>query len=284
VEIRLAAVDLDGTLLRDDLTVSPRTRSAIGAARAAGIDVVVVTARSPRSVRDIAREAGIGGLAVCANGALVYDLDRDRIARHTPLPASVVHRIVSAWRVRRPGIAFGWELELRFGSEPAYEALRDETRWPRPDESFEPVDALAWDRPMTKLLAQAPGADLDVLLDEAVGLADGDAVATRAGRVFVELMAPGVGKEAALAHIAGERAIVAAQVAAFGDHLTDVGMLTWAGLGVAVANAQPEVLAVADLVTSSNEEDGVAVVLERLVERRTGPASPQSSSSASVGA
>jgi Cof subfamily protein (haloacid dehalogenase superfamily) len=278
VDVRLVAVDLDGTLLRDDLTVSSRTRAAIGAARAAGIEVVVVTARSPRSVREIARAAGIGGLALCANGAIVFDLDRDRIVEHTPLAAATVHRLVAAWRALRPEIVFGWELELRFGSEPAYEALRDDTTWPRPEGSFEPLDALAWGRPVTKLLARAPGADPDDLLAEAVTLAGTDAVATRAGRVFVELMAPGVGKGTALSALAATQSIDPAQVVAFGDHLTDAAMLSWAGLGVAVANAQPAVLAVADLVTASNDEDGVAIVLERLVD------GAQSSSSASVGA
>ncbi len=86
-----------------------------------------VTARSPRSVRAIAADAGIGGVAICANGATVYDLDAGAIVHHDPLPADVAHRIVLGLRERVPGIAFGWELELRFGSEPAYEALRDES-------------------------------------------------------------------------------------------------------------------------------------------------------------
>jgi len=88
VKARLAAIDLDGTLLRTDRTVSRRTRSALAAARDAGITIVVVTARSPRSARDIAADAGIGGIAICANGATVYDLDDDRIVRHEPLPAA----------------------------------------------------------------------------------------------------------------------------------------------------------------------------------------------------
>ena len=95
---RLAAIDLDGTLLRSDLSVSDRTRAALAAATCAGIDLVPVTARSPRSVRTIAADAGIGGVAICANGATVYDLDAGAIVHHEPLPADVAHRIVLGLR------------------------------------------------------------------------------------------------------------------------------------------------------------------------------------------
>ncbi len=262
---RLAAIDLDGTLLRSDLSVSDRTRAALAAATCAGIDLVPVTARSPRSVRTIAADAGIGGVAICANGATVYDLDAGAIVHHEPLPADVAHRIVLGLREHVPGIAFGWELEMRFGSEPAYEALRDESRSRRPEGSFPPCDVLTWRDPMTKLLARLPGVDLDEVLSLARALGGDDAEATLAGQEFVEVMARGVAKEAALARLAAERGIGASEVVAFGDQLTDVGMLAWAGLGVAVANAHAAAVDAADEVTASNDEDGVALVLERLV-------------------
>jgi Cof subfamily protein (haloacid dehalogenase superfamily) len=268
VRARLAAIDLDGTLLRSDLGVSTRTRAALVTARRAEIDVVLATARSPRSVRAIAADAGIGGLAICANGATVYDLDTDRIVHHEPVRAEVAHRIARGLRERMPGVAFGWELELRFGSEPAYESSRDRRKWPRPEGSYPPCDVLDWHEPMTKLLARLPDADLAEILAIARELGGDDAVATLAGREYVEVMARGVAKEAALARLAHERGIDAADVVAFGDHLTDVGMLGWAGLGVAVANAHPAALEAADEITASNDDDGVALVLERLAASR----------------
>ena len=101
---------------------------------------------------------------------------------------------------------------------------------------------------------------------------------TLTGDTFVEVIAAGVGKEAALAELAGERRLSSVQVVAFGDQLTDAGMLRWAGLGVAVANGTDFALEAADEVTASNDDDGVAIVLERLA------AEAQPSSSASVGA
>jgi Cof subfamily protein (haloacid dehalogenase superfamily) len=263
---RLAAIDLDGTLLRSDRTVSERSRAAIAAARAAGIEVVVATARSPRGAGPLAREAGIEGLAICANGATIYDLDAGRIVAHTPLAVATAHELVRGLRERFPDIVFGWEHELRFGSEPAYETLREPQWWPRPDDAFEPCDPLEWTLPMTKLLARLPQADLEHLLSVAAELAGEDASTTLAGDAFIEMAAPGVGKEAALAQLAAERGLAREEVVAFGDHLTDRGMVAWAGHGVAVANAHPSVIAVADEVCASNDEDGVAAVLERLTD------------------
>lgn len=261
---RLVAIDLDGTLLRSDHTVSERARNALATAQAVGMEIVLATARSPRSVRMIAADAGLSGVALCANGAIVYDLDDDRILLHRPLAAAVAHRVVRGLRERVEGIAFGWELELRFGSEPAYEALRDSAWWPRPEGSYPPSDLLDWREPVTKLIARAPGADLEQVLAIAIELAGPDATATLAGQAFVELGAAGVTKASTLAMLAAQRGVDQADVVAFGDHLTDKGMIAWAGLGVAVANAHPAVLAVADEVTATNDDEGVALVLERL--------------------
>jgi hydroxymethylpyrimidine pyrophosphatase-like HAD family hydrolase len=129
---------------------------------------------------------------------------------------------------------------------------------------------------MTKLLARLPGVDLDDVLAHARELGADEASVTLTGDAFVEVMAAGVAKEAALADLAAERGIRPPEVVAFGDQLTDAGMLAWAGLGVAVANAHPSALDAADEITASNDEDGVALVLERLVA--------QPRSSASVGA
>jgi Cof subfamily protein (haloacid dehalogenase superfamily) len=261
---RLAAIDLDGTLLRSDETVSRRSRSALAAAVGEGLTVVLASARSPRSVAEFADDLGLAGLAVCANGATLYDLDARRILRHTPLALETIRTLVASLRERMPGVAFGWELELRFGSEAAYESLRD-PRWPRPEGSFEPCDALAFGRPLTKLLVRHPATGLDDLYAEVVAVAGEDAAVTLAGNAFVELAAPGVSKGAGVAEVAGRLGLDAAAVVAFGDHLTDVPMLDWAGLGVAVANAQPAAIEAADEVTASNDEDGVALVLERLL-------------------
>lgn len=271
--VRLVAIDLDGTLLRSDHTISDRSRAALLAVARAGIEIVLATARSPRSTRVIAADAGLTGVAVCANGAIVYDLEFDRILEHRTLAVETAHRLIRALRARVPGVVFGWEAELRFGSEPAYELLRGEGWWPRPDDAFPPCDPFTWTEPMTKLLARCPDADLEELLVVARAIAGDDASATLAGDAFVELAAPGVGKEHAIASLVADRGLSPAAVVALGDQPTDAGMVAWAGHGVAVANAHPAVLAVADEVTASNDDDGVAMVLERIVASARAPVS-----------
>ena len=188
--------------------VSDRSRTALADARAAGIDVVLVTARSPRSVREIARDAGLDGLAICANGATLYDLDSETILRHTALDAAIAHRIVRGLRERVPGD------RVRLGARAAVReragvrgAARRRHWWPRPDDAYPACDVLEWHEPMTKLLARLPGVDLEEVLDHARELGADDASVTLTGDAFVEVMAAGVAKEAALAEVAAERGI-----------------------------------------------------------------------------
>ena len=101
--IRLVASDLDGTLLLPDESVSDRTRAVLAAAKEAGITVVLVSGRPPRSLGPIAERIGVGGLAICANGAIVWDLDSGTMVDYTPLAADLATRLVHALRQAIPG-------------------------------------------------------------------------------------------------------------------------------------------------------------------------------------
>jgi Cof subfamily protein (haloacid dehalogenase superfamily) len=256
---RLAGIDLDGTLLRSDGTVSDRSRTAIGKARAAGVTVVIVTARGPMSVHDIAREAGIGGTAICSNGGLLLDLDTGAIAKQRLLETDVAIGLVHALREQVPGIVFAVEYEA-FAHEPGFSAWG----WEPPEGTrvADAVELLA--DPATKLILRHADHEVEAIAAVARELVGGAATVVASGSHAVEVTAAGVNKAAALAEIAEELGIEAAEVLAFGDYPNDAPMLAWAGHGVAVANAHAEVLAVADEVTASNDEDGVALVLERL--------------------
>jgi len=278
---RLIATDLDGTLLRDDKTVSQRTRAALAAAQAAGIIVVLVTARPPRVAREIAALLATGTtvdtvntrgtphahpaheLAICCNGALVYDLTHDTIAQHDPLTADDAARIVRELRLRAPGVAFACEQGLRFGCEPAWRAQSVATR---ADDDAHIADALTLCRePVTKLIARHPALTMDALQALAEQAAGATAHVTQSGANFIELSAPNVDKAWALARLCAAQDIEPARVIAFGDMPNDIPMLRWAGRGVAVANAHADALASADEATASNNDDGVAIVIERLL-------------------
>jgi Cof subfamily protein (haloacid dehalogenase superfamily) len=266
--LRLVALDLDGTLLRSDGTISARTRAALQAAETSGLTILCVTARPPRRVRAIAEDTGLRGLAICSNGSVLYELASERLLREHRLGSDAVAQIVTQLRAAAPGVAFAIEAGARYGCEPTY-AIQAE----HPHDSADPRmlrgDALELSaQGATKLIVQHQSWTLDKLLELTREHAGALASVTHSGSNFVEVAAAGVTKALALAHYCDEAGITAAQVIAFGDMPNDLPMLQWAGHSVAVANAHPEVRAAAQLHTASNDEDGVAHVLEQVIGAR----------------
>jgi Cof subfamily protein (haloacid dehalogenase superfamily) len=266
---RLVASDLDGTLLRPDEMASDRTRAALAAARAAGITVVLVSGRPPRSLGPIAERIGVGGTAICANGAVLWDLDSGTMVDHTPLAADLATRLVHDLRQAIPGALFAVELEHGFGREAGWSDGRALLSSP---EALE-ADALELiTGPVTKLLARHPTMAFAEVAERARAAVGENAVVTWAGLRLVEISAAGVTKASALERLCRRLGIAAPEVVAVGDMPNDLAMLDWAGTGVAVANAQQSVLDAADEVIPSNVDDGVAVLLERIVAAQAGRA------------
>lgn len=266
---RMVATDLDGTIVRSDGTVSARTRAALGTAEAAGAVIVIVTGRPPRWLADIAEQTGHHGLAICANGALLFDLATETVIGAHPLQAGTLRHLVEVLRDAIPGIAFAVErVDDGFHHEPGYHPRWDSDQRAVTTE----IDALLA-APASKLLARHSSYDADDLLAVARSAVGDETVATlthSSADGLLEISAAGVSKASALAEYAAEHRIGAAEVLAFGDMPNDLPMLEWAGHSVAVATAHPEVLAAADEVTASNDDDGVAQVLEREFARTDG--------------
>ncbi|WP_354641752.1 HAD family hydrolase [Kitasatospora camelliae] len=261
---RLVATDLDGTLLRDDRALSARTRRALGLASAAGAEVVLVTARPPRFVDALAEAHGLTGTAVCSNGALVYDIASRTVISSRTLSVGLARRIAGSLAQALPGIGFAVETGHRVLHAPGY-GLR------LPEDSGAEFAVAALDdlwsagAPVVKLLAWSPVFDADAMV-AAAGHAVGPVahVTHSGGTGLLEISAAGVTKADTLSALCAERGIEAAEVVAFGDMPNDLSVLHWAGAGYAVANAHPTVLSAVARHTASNEEDGVAAVLERL--------------------
>jgi HAD superfamily hydrolase (TIGR01484 family) len=265
--VRLVATDLDGTLLEPDgRTVSERNQAALRRVGEHGVTVVLVTGRPPRFARGVVDPGLVHALLICANGAVVYDPEADRVVEQNQMPGAVMARIVAALRAEAPGAVFAVETGSHFHRETGYATLMN-----RLDESVPIPDILAFAgegadvEPVGKLIVRHPGLALAELYELALKVAGEDAVATHSGYEMVEISAAGVTKAFALERLAAELGVPAAEVTAFGDMPNDLPMLRWAGHGVAVANAHADVLAGADEVTAANTEHGVARVLERFV-------------------
>ncbi len=264
--VRMVASDLDGTLVRADGRVSARTLAAIRCARERGVEVVAVTGRPPRWLTGFAglAEAVGDGVAVCANGALVWDLARGRAVRARLFARDDVLAAAAALRGAMPDAVVAVETLQGFRRTPEY-VPRFDAGVPAPVGALE--DLLADDPGVLKLLVRCGARSCDDVLEVALRVLGAGGQPTHSGARdgLVEVSAPGVTKAATLADLAAERGVVAAEVVAFGDMPNDLAMLSWAGQGYAMADGHPDVVAAVAGTAPPCEEDGVAQVLERLL-------------------
>ncbi|MEU3556683.1 HAD family hydrolase [Streptomyces fragilis] len=257
----LVATDLDGTLLRDDDTVSPRTRAALGSAARSGARHLVVTGRPAPRVRDLLAGIG-GGFAVCGQGAQLYDADRDRLVWSMTLDRELAETALGKIEAEVGQVYAAVDQDGVQGLtliEPGYRMARPTLPAVRVGRRGD-----LWERPITKVLLSHPELTDDELTAVAASAVGSLATATMSGPGTVELQPHGVTKATGLAMAASRLGLGPEDAIAFGDMPNDVPMFRWAARGVAMANAHPELKAVADEVTTTNEDDGVAVVLERL--------------------
>lgn len=270
---RLIATDLDGTLLRDDKTVSDRTIAALAAAEEAGIEVFFVTGKAGRWMDVVSDHVHGHGLAICANGAAVADLHAGgKLVQVRPLDREVALDVVHTLRVAAPGTSFAVELTTGIHYEPSYPPFHlDPGATVAIAEKLLHEEVRGSGAPVLKLLAHHAELAPDEFLEVARTAAGDRASFTRSSpTALLEVSGPGVSKASTLALCCAERGISPAEVVAFGDMPNDVEMLSWAGTSYAMGNAHPTALAAASGRTVTNNEDGVAVVIERLVaERRT---------------
>ncbi|MFD9317948.1 HAD family hydrolase [Streptomyces sp. NPDC060053] len=259
---RLIATDLDGTLLRSDDSISQRTRDALAAATAAGAAHIVVTGRGVPWTRHILDDLGYDGLAVCGQGAQVYDAGAHRLLTSVTLDRQLA------------GVALA-KIEAEVG--PLYlAASRDgldgdvlvgpgyAVTGALPSTPFTDASDL-WSAPLSKIYIQHPELSDDALAAAARRAAGGFVTVAMAGAGIVELLPLGLSKATGLSLAARRLGLKAADTIAFGDMPNDIPMFAWASRSVAMANAHEELKAVADEVTASNDDDGIAETLESML-------------------
>ena len=262
--LRLVATDLDGTLLNGRGRLTSRTRRALRNIERLGIQHVIVTGRPVASCRPYFDTLGYCGLAVCGQGAQIYDADRDRLLSHVGLDSATVRAAVErlshlVGTVDLAAVSSG--IDGRFLVTPEF--LRGDENQLAP---FSEVSAdRLWKLPIDKVLIRHRTlADRD-LAAAALRCCGFDLTAVHAGPDIVELLPVGFDKATGLASVVRSLGLSRRDVIAFGDMPNDIPMISWAGYGVAMRNGHPDVKSAADEIGPTNDEDGVAQILERIL-------------------
>lgn len=261
------ASDVDGTLLDSAESVSSRTRAAVHGVITSGTPFVLVTGRPPRWIPSVAAAAGLDGYAVCANGAVVYDISADRVLAVRGMDPVLLHDVAAAVDRAIPGCTLATERIGASAYDPAVMPFFTEPGYRHPWDNDDPTTqprAEVLGHEAVKLLIRHEKMTSDEMAVAAKAVLGGTmGVTFSSGVGLLEISAPGVSKATGLRWVAQRLGVAADDVLAFGDMPNDIPMLRWAGHGVAMANAHPEVRAVADEITAANIADGVACVLER---------------------
>jgi Cof subfamily protein (haloacid dehalogenase superfamily) len=256
------ATDLDRTLIAEDYALRPRTLAAIALAREAGVRVIVCTGRMVQSARRVLEPAELSEPLVCYQGAVVVAPD-GRWLLHEPIPVELALEAIAAVEPE------GYSLNVYVDDE-LYVARVTPEAQRYSDFQGIPLhtvgDLVGWlDRPPTKLVAIGDPDELDVL---GAGLRQqfaGRLWVTKSLPFFLELAALGVSKSSALEFLAREVGFARERTVTIGDGENDLDLVPW-GYGVAVGNADPRVKAVARFVCPPANEEGVAQLLEALLD------------------
>lgn len=264
MEIQLLAIDLDGTLLNSAKRIGEATIRAVAAARGCGVQVALASARPPRTTLPFHRQLDLDTPMINYNGALVYDPLSNRILMHRPLPLTTARRIIELARGVYPRVLVSAEILDRWYTDRLDPAHATETaRLVEPDR-IAPIPQWLTEHVTKLLLLGDPQRLLEVAAAVRTEFLHQVSMVQTEGNL-VQITHATVSKAQALRVVAAELAISREQVMAIGDNLNDVEMLQWAGVSAAMANGSPAAIAVADFVTGSHDEDGVAEAIRRVI-------------------
>ncbi len=264
--VSLVALDMDGTLLNPREDITPRVHHALHRAMELGVQIVLATARPPRSVRFYHRALKLRTPIISHNGALIWDERAQCVLRHSSLSQKLVRHVIDFARKVRPDVIPSVEIVDKlysdhFGIVPV-EAIPPGRRF-SPDVIAELGSFLQ--SPVTRVMFHAPASALDDLTNMLNKKFKSGFSLLRSENRLLQVVAPDTDKAVALEIVSGWYNVPKARVLAIGDGPNDVPMLRWAGISVAMANAPDRVRRVARHVVPSNGDDGVAVALENFV-------------------
>jgi Cof subfamily protein (haloacid dehalogenase superfamily) len=260
-------MDLDGTLVGPDLIVSPRNRAAILAAQDRGAFVTLATGRMLRSTLAFARSLSLTTPVICYQGAMVADAVTGDVLLHRTVPLVLAREVLDLAEAR------GWHIHYYVDDVMYVDEMTPQVReytsivtdaMPQAVGNLRAfLDRLPNGCEPTKLLIIGDEAATTATLAELRQRFSAILYITRSLPTFAEVANRECSKGAALSWLAGRLGVAQADAVAIGDGLNDLEMVRWAGTGVAVGNAVPELKAAAGYQTSTVDRDGVAEAIER---------------------
>ena len=268
---RIIALDLDGTLTNHQKVVTPKTKEALMRAQDEGAIIVLASGRPTYGIAPIAQELGLdqrGGYILAYNGGKIVDWKSKQALYSKFLPADVIP-IIYRYAHEHHHALLGYAGNEIVTESPDDEYVREESRINKMN--IRPVDCLLdhLEANPTKLLMTGTPADMQRAEEEMAELVGNRMDVFRSAPFFLELVPQGIDKAQSLLRLLGTINLTPADMIAFGDGYNDLSMLRLAGMGVAMANAAPEVRAEADYITLSNEEDGIAAALQHFAQAPT---------------
>jgi Cof subfamily protein (haloacid dehalogenase superfamily) len=262
---KLIATDLDGTIVAHYGFISDRTKIAFAAAHAAGIHIYFITGRPIRWMKEIKENFNFG-LGVCGNGALLYDFINEKVLEEWSFSVEAQLETVKRLRQVIPPVSFATEIGEHFLREKKYVP-----RWDIGEDNLG-VDQIeeVITAPALKMLARCSDGEFssDEMLELASKALEGIATVTHSNSTdsLLEISALGVSKGATLSRVAGRLGLTADDCVTFGDNPNDFSMLSWASRSWAMADGHPDLMKYAKFQTDPHEEDGVAKVIEQLLQ------------------
>lgn len=264
--IRLVALDLDGTLIGEDLVLRPRVVDAVARAREAGTIVAIVTGRMFAASRPFAQTLGITGPVVCYQGAAIFDAVSGAMLRETPVQPDVAGTVLD-W-AHEHGVHVQCYADDTLYVEQINRFSKRYTDLARVEPVVVPSLRAAFaGRPTIKIVLVDDAERSNQHLAALHALLGDRAYLTRSHVDFVEVIDPAVNKGEALRFVAERAGVPLDETLAVGDAWNDLPLLDAAAIGVAMGSAPPEVLSRADAVVADVANDGVAEAIERFVLR-----------------
>lgn len=259
---RLIALDVDGTLINDHHELTPRVRDAVRAAEAQGAEIVLCTGRGSTSTLPVLKELGLEGILITHNGASIVESKTRKIVAEKAIPFEPATKYIQFAKQHGVHYDLNTAFELYVNGEMTAEIADMYARYlaqpiVRTEEEGLPQG-------LVKLSLYAPKSTLDAL-EASWNDWNHELQTIRSGDYFIDVQHPQASKGDALRQYAELRGVPREQVLAIGNYYNDLGMIRFAGLGVAMDNSPDDVKAAADAATASNNEDGVALVLEKYV-------------------